>query len=118
MRGWEGERVRGWEGERVKGWEGGRVTPGSPRSRCAPRAALHPPEREFFIDNLLVRIHFFIVMIRTRRRPAFHPPRLLLFFFFFTLVTGPRRSLRLKLRDTNVFEPQMTAVTTPLLYYC
>ena len=23
-----------------------------------------PPEREFFIDNLLVRIHFIIVMIR------------------------------------------------------
>jgi len=24
----------------------------------------HVPEREFFIDNLLVRIHFIIVMIR------------------------------------------------------
>jgi len=26
--------------------------------------ARHPPEREFFIDNLLVQIHFIIVMIR------------------------------------------------------
>ena len=28
-----------------------------------------------------------------------------LFFFFFTLVTGPRRSLSLKLSDTRVYEP-------------
>ena len=28
------------------------------------RPRLRPPEREFFIDNLLVRIHFIIVMIR------------------------------------------------------
>ena len=27
-------------------------------------APLKPEEREFFIDNLLVRIHFIIVMIR------------------------------------------------------
>ena len=26
-------------------------------------------------------------------------------FFFFTLVTGPRRSLSLKLSDTRVYEP-------------
>ena len=26
-------------------------------------------------------------------------------FFFFTLVTGPRRSLSLKLSDTKVYEP-------------
>jgi len=31
------------------------------------------------------------------------------FFFFFTLVTGPRRSLRLKLSDTRVYEPQTRA---------
>ena len=31
--------------------------------------------------------------------------------FFFTLVTGPRRSLRLKLRDTRIYEPQIR--TTP-----
>ena len=30
-----------------------------------------------------------------------------LFFFFFTLVTGPRRSLSLKLSDTRVYEPQI-----------
>ena len=29
------------------------------------------------------------------------------FFFFFTLVTGPRRSLSLKLSDTRVYEPQI-----------
>ena len=28
-------------------------------------------------------------------------------FFFFTLVTGPRRSLSLKLSDTRVYEPQI-----------
>ena len=31
------------------------------------------------------------------------------FFFFFTLVTGPRRSLSLKLRGTRVYEPQIRA---------
>jgi len=29
--------------------------------------------------------------------------------FFFTLVTGPGRSLRLKLSDTRVYEPQIRA---------
>ena len=29
------------------------------------------------------------------------------FFFFFTLVTGPSRSLSLKLSDTKVYEPQI-----------
>ena len=29
------------------------------------------------------------------------------FFFFFTLVTGPRRSVSLKLSDTEVYEPQI-----------
>ena len=31
------------------------------------------------------------------------------FFFFFTLVTGPRRSLSLKLSDTRVYGPQIRA---------
>jgi len=31
------------------------------------------------------------------------------FFFFFTLVTGPRRSLSVKLSDTRVYEPQIRA---------
>jgi len=30
-----------------------------------------------------------------------------LFFFFFALVTGPGRSLSLKLSDTRVYEPQI-----------
>ena len=33
------------------------------------------------------------------------PTDVQVFFFFFTLVTGPRRSLRLKLSDTRVYEP-------------
>ena len=31
------------------------------------------------------------------------------FFFFLSLVTGPRRSLSLKLSDTRVYEPQIPA---------
>ena len=31
---------------------------------CVKQASCPPPEREFFIDNLLVRIHVIIVMIR------------------------------------------------------
>ena len=45
------------------------------------------------------------------RNPS-HPTTLLstfFFFFFFTLVTGPRRSLSLKLSDVRVYEPQMRA---------
>ena len=34
---------------------------------------------------------------------------LLALVFFFTLVTGPRRSLSLKLSDTRVYEPQIRA---------
>ena len=30
-------------------------------------------------------------------------------FFFFTLVTGPRWSLRLKLSDARVYQPQLRA---------
>ena len=32
-----------------------------------------------------------------------------LFFFFIALVTGPSRSLRRKLSDTRVYEPQIRA---------
>ena len=39
----------------------------------------------------------------TRTTPLFF------FFFFFTLVTGPRRSLSLKLSDTRVYEPRIRA---------
>jgi len=35
---------------------------------------------------------------------------ILCFFFFLTLVTGPRRSLSLKLSDTRVYEPQIYIV--------
>jgi len=37
------------------------------------------------------------------------PVPLYLLLFFFTLVTGPRRSLSLKLSDTRVYEPQIRA---------
>jgi len=41
-----------------------------------------------------------------------HTPTVNFFFFFFlTLVTGPRRSLRLKLSDTRVYEPQTRTST-------
>jgi len=40
---------------------------------------------------------------RSSRAPEY------LLFFFFTLVTDPRRSLRLKLSDTRVYAPQIRA---------
>jgi len=39
-------------------------------------------------------------------------------FFFFTLVTGPRRSVRLKLRDTTVYEPQIRARLGTTAHLC
>ena len=39
-----------------------------------------------------------------------HTDKNLVFFFFFTRVTGPRRSLSLKLSDTKVYEPQIRAL--------
>jgi len=41
--------------------QGGRGRPPGPTARGG---SPHPAEREFFIDNLMVRIHFIIVMIR------------------------------------------------------
>ena len=43
------------------------------------------------------------------RESASNPEVRIFFFFFFTLVTGPRRSLSLKLSDTRVYEPQIRA---------
>ena len=43
--------------------------------------------------------------LRARNAPRVVP----CFFFFFTLVTGPRRSLSIKLSDTRVYEPQIRA---------
>jgi len=80
-------------------------------------------EREFFIDNILVRIHFIIVVIRwtglapwefefplTRCNVAscssYGAARVpFLFFFFTTLDTGPRRLSSLELGDKKVYEP-------------
>ena len=45
-------------------------------------------------------------------------PESILFFFFFTLVTGPRRSLSLKLSDTRVSESQTRAHLRASLYPC
>ena len=39
-------------------------------------------------------------------------------FFFFTLVTGPRRSVSLKLRDTRVYEPQIRARLGITAHFC
>ena len=47
---------------------------------------------------------------RGEERPVAHPntyPSQGRLLFFFTLVTGPRRSLSLKLSDTRVHEPQI-----------
>jgi len=41
-----------------------------------------------------------------------------IFFFFFTLVTGPRRSLSLKLSDTRVYEPQLRARLGTTAHFC
>ena len=40
------------------------------------------------------------------------------FFFSFTLVTGPRRSLSLKLSDTRVYEPQIRARLGTTAHFC
>ena len=40
------------------------------------------------------------------------------FFFFFTLVTGPIRSLSLKLSDTRVYEPQTRARLGTTARFC
>ena len=40
------------------------------------------------------------------------------FFFFFTRVTGPRRSLSLKLSDTRVYAPQILARLGTTTHFC
>jgi len=42
----------------------------------------------------------------------------LIFFVFFTLVTGPRRSLSLKLSDTRVYGPQIRARLGTTAHFC
>jgi len=44
--------------------------------------------------------------------------RLLHGFFFFTIVTGPRRSLSLKLSDTRVYAPQIRARLGTTAHFC
>ena len=39
-------------------------------------------------------------------------------FFFFTLITGPRRSLSLKLGDTRVYEPYIRARLGTTAHFC
>jgi len=39
-------------------------------------------------------------------------------FFVFTLVTGPRRSLSLKLSDARVYEPQLRARLGTTTHFC
>jgi len=40
------------------------------------------------------------------------------FFFFFTLVTEPRRSLSVKLRDKRVYAPQIRAHLGTTVHFC
>ena len=53
-----------------------------------------------------------------RRRRARPPGTSLLFFFFITRVTGPRRSLSLKLSDTRVYEPELRARLGTAVHFC
>ena len=39
-------------------------------------------------------------------------------FFFFTLVTGPRRSVSLKLSETGVYEPQIRGLLVATTHLC
>ena len=41
-----------------------------------------------------------------------------LLFLFFSLIAGPRRSLRLKLSDTRVYEPQIRARLGTTTRFC
>ena len=54
----------------------------------------------------------------SRRIAPIREGHLLFFFFFFTLVTGPRRSLSLKLSDTRVYEPQIRALLGTASHFC
>ena len=62
-------------------------------------------------------------VIRIRRREGAPPwvfpgAALQIPFFFFTLVTGPRRSLDLKLSDTRVDGPQIRALIVTKTHFC
>jgi len=50
--------------------------------------------------------------------PASVRSRITHFFVFFTLVTGPRRSLSLKLGDTRVYEPHIRARLGTTAHFC
>ena len=54
----------------------------------------------------------------TIRRACFRVEGLGFLLFFFTLVTGPRRSLRLKLSDARVYEPQIRARLGTTVHFC
>ena len=61
------------------------------------------------------------IRVRTYMREDYQRPihsSLAATFFFFTLVTGPRRSLGLKLSDTRVYEPQMRACLDTTAHFC
>jgi len=53
-----------------------------------------------------------------QRMHAFEKVAATFFFFFFTLVTSPRRSLRLKLSNTRVYEPQIRAPLGTTAHLC
>jgi len=87
-----------------------------------------PPKVDNPLECHLIpgRVHFwevpFALMLSpgwlTWRFPNANPPRYCIFFFFFTLVTGPRRSLSLKLSDTRVYEPQIRARLGTTAHFC
>ena len=61
-------------------------------------------ERGFLIGNLLVRIHYIIVMIRWTGLAPWESP--LFSLLLYSRYRSSRRSLSLKLSDTRVYEPQ------------
>ena len=75
-------------------------------------SSLHVAAREGIAD-LVENLVQAGVGVDTPSSDGVTPPTF--FFFFFTLVTGPRRSVSLKLSDTRVHEPQLRARSDPEL---
>ena len=69
------------------------------------------PDRNSSFDYLIAASFFFVCV------PPPPSPRDASFFFF-TLVTGPRRSLSLKLSDTRVYAPQIRARLGTTTHFC
>jgi len=72
---------------------------------CRTEHDYHAPDRGYF--------SYMHTLDGTPPQNGMEQVRFFFFFFFFTLVTVPRRSFRLKLRDTRVCEPQYEHTSVP-----